>query len=327
MVLKSFTLFLAIVLHISYAKVNFKVEPCEKGFYDLNEGPHWDEKRQVLWHVDINDFSVCRLNTTSGDGECHKLTDLLTLVHPYPNGEDILVTQRNKIVKLNWKTKKTEILAEVAPELNGKERFNDGKADASGRLWMGTIFDGSNGVVEGKGNLYKVEGNKFIKEAEGFWLTNGMTWSHDNKKMFVNDSEGRKIFVFDFDLEKGTLSNKKILVNCANNTDFTANDHPDGLTIDRMGHLWSASYAGGRVFKVNPETGKVEDSVSVPCPLTTSLAFGGPNFDELFVTAAYKNFGPDQRTAHPSCGKVHRITADAITFRGGVMYRPKDNTL
>jgi sugar lactone lactonase YvrE len=177
----------------------------------LNEGPHWDEKQQVLWHVDINGFSVCRLNTTSGDGECHKLTDLLTLVHPYPNGEDILVTQRNKIVKLNWKTKKTEILAEVAPELNGKERFNDGKADASGRLWMGTIFDGSNGVVEGKGNLYKVEGNKFIKEAEGFWLTNGMTWSHDNKKMFVNDSEGRKIFVFDFDLEKGTLCEYKFL--------------------------------------------------------------------------------------------------------------------
>ena len=115
------------------------------------------------------------------------------------------------------------------------------------------------------------------------------------------------------------------MVDCENNTDFTADDHPDGLTIEKSGYLWSASYAGGRVFKVNPVTGKVEDSVSVPCPLTTSLSFGGPNFEDIFVTTAYKNFGPDQRQKHPTCGKVHRITAsEASPLRGGVMYRPKD---
>ena len=115
------------------------------------------------------------------------------------------------------------------------------------------------------------------------------------------------------------------MVDCKNNTDFTANDYPDGLTIDKSGHLWSASYAGGRVFKLNPATGKVEDSVSVPCPLTSSLAFGGPNFEDIFVTTGYSNSGPDQRLKHPACGRVHRIAAnDDLSLRGGAMYRPKD---
>jgi len=110
------------------------------------------------------------------------------------------------MIKLNWKTKKTTLLGEVAPEFKGVERFNDGKADAKGRLWMGTIYDTPDkGVIKGKGNLYKWENNKFVKQSEGFYLTNGLTWSHDNKKLFVNDSEDRKIYVFDFDLEKGTV--------------------------------------------------------------------------------------------------------------------------
>ena len=202
---KTIALIISLFVCYSSAKVRYTVTAVENRFNDLGEGPHWDEKEQALWHVDINGFSVCRLNVTSGDTDCHKLTDLLSLVHPYPNGEDLLVTQRNKMVKLNWKTKKTTLLGEVAPQLKGKERFNDGKADASGRLWMGTILDSDKGVVPGKGNLYTWENNKFVKQADNFYLTNGMTWSHDNKKMYVNDSEGRKIYVFDFDLKNGTV--------------------------------------------------------------------------------------------------------------------------
>jgi len=313
------------VIGYSEAKVHYKVEAVEKSEMDLGEGPHWDEKQQVLWHTDINEFKVCRLNLTSQEVDCHKLTDIATLVHPYPNGEDLLVTQRNKMVKLNWKTKQVTVLDEVAPELKGKERFNDGKADKTGRLWMGTILDSDKGVVPGKGNLYSWEsGRGFRKEAEGFYLTNGMTGPRDQKKLFINDSEGRKIYVFDFDLEKGTVSNKKILVDADNNTDFTVNDHPDGLTIDTTDHLWAASYAGGRVIKIDSNTGDVVDTCSIPCPLTTTPVFGGPNMDQMLVTTAYKNFGPDQRKDHPTCGKVHRITAvDDKTFVGNVMYRPK----
>ncbi|XP_054158666.1 regucalcin-like [Oppia nitens] len=315
----------ALVAASSSKKIHYRVDVVETFASDLGEGPHWDEKQQVLWHTDINTFRVCRLNVSSRVADCHQLSDLATLVHPYPDGQNLLVTQRNKMVRLNWQTKHVDVLAEVAPELKGRERFNDGKADETGRLWMGTILNNDKGgIVPGKGNLYKWENGMFSKQATMFSITNGMTWSYDNRLMYVNDSESHKIYVFDFDIEKGTLSNKRILIDGYNSTDITVNDRPDGLTRDKQGYLWAAANKGGRVFRVDPSTGDVVDSIALPCPLTTTPVFGGPNFNEMFVTTAYGNGGPDQRAKYPTCGQTHRITAvDSDEFVGTVDYRPK----
>ncbi|CAG2116976.1 unnamed protein product [Medioppia subpectinata] len=323
------TLCLIISLSVTYsvAKVHYKVAAVEKMQSDLGEGPHWDEKQHVLWHTDINEFKVCRLNVTSQDSECHKLTDIATFVHPYPNGEDLLVSQRNKLVKLNWKTKKVTVLDEVAPELKGQERFNEGQPDKSGRMWLATVTDsltpGDHSVLPGKGNLWTWESGKgFTKRTDNFYLTNGITWSHDQKKLFINDSRARKIYVFDFDLDKGTVANKTILIDAETRTDWTVNDRPDGLTIDITGHLWASCIGNGRVVKIEPNSGDIVDTCAIPCPLTTTPVFGGPNMDQMFITTAYKNFGPDQRPAHPTCGKVHRITSDDKNFAGSVANRP-----
>ena len=108
-----------------------------------------------------------------------------------------------------------------------------------------------------------------------------------------------------------------MFVNCENNKDFRGGERPDGLTIDANGHLWSALNGGGRVVKINPESGRVEQSIAINAgPLTTSLAFGGANLDELYVTVAYKNKGPDQRSNYPNAGRVHRITIDANVLKG-----------
>lgn len=193
----------------SAMNVKYDVRPVSIDASDLGEGPHWDEKRQELFQVDINNYEVCKLNVTSEHRECFRLNDLLTLVIPYQSSDDILVTQRNNLVQLNWNTKKWDVIGVVAEEMNGNERFNDGKIDAKGRFWGGTLtqesVDPRSKVLIGKGSLYKFENGKFIKMSDGFTLTNGMTWSHDNKKMYVNDSDGRKIYIFDFDLEKGTI--------------------------------------------------------------------------------------------------------------------------
>lgn len=103
------------------------------------------------------------------------------------------------------------MIAEVAPELNGKERFNDGKVDALGRLWIGTLLNAQDGsVVPGAGSLYRLDMNgkkgNFTKMSSNFTLSNGMAWNDDNTLMYFNDSEDRKTYVFDFDLPSGSLS-------------------------------------------------------------------------------------------------------------------------
>ncbi|XP_054161988.1 regucalcin-like [Oppia nitens] len=312
-------------LSLSLSKIHYSVSTVSLNAFKLGEGPHWDDSRQVLWFVDSNDYQVCQLNVSTKLSECHKFDDLISLVHPYDNGDDLLVTIRNKLLRFNWTSKEGYYVAQVAPQLNGKERFNDGKVDALGRLWIGTVLEGKSGVIKGKGNLYKWENGSFVKMSDGFYLTNGMTWSPDNKQMFINDSEDRKVYAFDFNLELGTISNKTILIDGNNSTDLTVNDYPDGLTIDRSGYLWIGSYSNGRVFRVDPQNGDVVDSVSIPCPLTTTPVFGGLNFDEMFVTTGYLNGDSDQRLKYPTCGQVYRIVAlDSNQFVGDIMFTIKN---
>lgn len=139
---------------------------------------------------------------------CLNAGDLVTIVIPYEDSEDdLLVTLRNKVVKLNWRTKQTELIAEVAAERGGKERFNDGKCDAKGRLWVGTVVEDAS---LGQGSLYRLDGNRFVRQAGPFVLSNGLTWSPDDTKLYFDDSEGKKIYSFDFDVESGSLSEYRV---------------------------------------------------------------------------------------------------------------------
>ena len=98
------------------------MKPISNGALDLGEGPFWDEKQQCLWLVDAFVGDICRLDVNTGHLEKHNLGDLVTIVIPFENSnDDLLVTLRNKVLKLNWKTKETELIAEVAPERNGEK--------------------------------------------------------------------------------------------------------------------------------------------------------------------------------------------------------------
>lgn len=62
---------------------------------------------------------------------------------------------------------------------------------------------------------------------------------------------------------------------------------PDGQTIDSDGNLWIALFGGNRVIKIDPRRPEtLLDSIELPADEVTSVAFGGANLDELYVTTA-----------------------------------------
>lgn len=75
-------------------------------------------------------------------------------------------------------------------------------------------------------------------------------------------------------------------------TVFTLEKHnisglPDGQTIDADGNLWIAIFGGSRVIQIDPRKPEILlQTVKIPAKQVTSVAFGGPNLDELFVTTA-----------------------------------------
>ena len=58
---------------------------------------------------------------------------------------------------------------------------------------------------------------------------------------------------------------------------------PDGMCVDDTGGLWSCIYRGGAVHRYTPD-GVLDTVVTLPVPCPTSLAFGGPHLDRLFIT-------------------------------------------
>ena len=64
-------------------------------------------------------------------------------------------------------------------------------------------------------------------------------------------------------------------------------DHvvPDGLAVDAQGRLWSARWEGSCVVQHDTD-GRVIRRIDVPTAKVTSLAFGGPNLDEMLITTS-----------------------------------------
>ncbi|XP_018428653.1 PREDICTED: regucalcin isoform X2 [Nanorana parkeri] len=83
---------------------------------------------------------------------------------------------------------------------------------------------------------------------------------------------------------------------------------PDGMCIDSEGKLWVACYNGGRVIRVDPEAGKVIQTVKLPVDKTTSCCFGGKDYSEMYVTSACEGMDEEWTARQPQSGGIYKIT-------------------
>jgi D-xylonolactonase len=64
---------------------------------------------------------------------------------------------------------------------------------------------------------------------------------------------------------------------------------PDGLTVDAQGFVWCAQWYGAQVVRYDPE-GKVERRIKMPVTQVSSVAFGGDDLTDLYITTAGENW-------------------------------------
>ena len=84
---------------------------------------------------------------------------------------------------------------------------------------------------------------------------------------------------------------------------------PDGLTVDSQGFIWSARWDGWRIERYDPQ-GKLERSIPMPVMRPTSVMFGGPNLDVLYITSARMEFTPEELTKQPLAGDLFAMQVD-----------------
>ena len=130
-------------------------------------------------------------------------------------------------------------------------------------------------------------------------VSNGICWSLDGNKMYYQDSPLRTISAFDFNLNKCTISEREEVVKIPKDMGT-----PDGNTMDATGMVWMANWGGACVSKWNPHTGQMLQKVDIPAYNVTSVAFGGENLEDLYITTASKYMPEDKESLYPDAGKL-----------------------
>jgi sugar lactone lactonase YvrE len=175
-------------------------------------------------------------------------------------------------------------------------RLNDGKCDARGRLWAGTM---SLTREPGAAALYRIEPDGAIEQVvAGATISNGLAWTPAGDQLLWVDSTTQRVDVFDFDLDAGRLSGRRTLLEVP-----AADGLPDGLAMDAEGGVWLTLFGGGQVRRYSP-AGQLDVVIDLPTSNPTSPGFGGPELDRLFVTSARHRLTAQQLRAQTVAGAL-----------------------
>ncbi len=265
---------------------------------ELGEGPIWDAEEQLLYWVDILGRNLHIYDPAAQSDRLIPIGQLVSTVVPYSKGYVALTTE-NGFFTLELARGTLQPLADPERDLP-RNRFNDGKCDAAGRFWAGTMGMDGGGP---SGSLYCLDLDGSVAKVLGdIACSNGIAWSLDNRSMYYIDSGSKQVAAFDYDIRTGAISGRKVIVDYTQDTVF-----PDGMTIDAEGMIWIALWDGYRVERRNPDTGALLDTVRVPTAKVSACAFGGPGLDELYITTAREDMSAEQLTNEPIAGGVFSV--------------------
>jgi L-arabinonolactonase len=276
----------------------YEVEHIEPVQNILGEGPWWSVSEQRLYWIDITGKAFFRLNPATGEIETFELELVIGSMAPNSDGRIIMATE-DGLALWDYESRRMTVLTDnIAHQPEG--RFNDGKVDRRGRFWAGTM------APQPTGYFYKVELDGSVHQMErGIKTSNGLGWSPDNTIMYYCDSGPATIYAYDFDIDAGTLSNRRIFRKFDRPNEGTS----DGLTVDAEGYLWVAFWDGWRVVRFSPD-GEIDREIKMPVQRPTSCIFGGPDLDILYVTSAREGLSEADMAGQPLAGGLFRIQTD-----------------
>jgi L-arabinonolactonase len=240
----------------------------------LGEGPVWDEQEQALYFVDILGRKIHRYDYASQKFDSWTTQSTVGSLALRQHG-GALVAFGDGFGFFDFKSGDVTPLGNPAADIPGAA-WSDGKVDPRGRFLAGTISLDLKGMI---GGLYSVEHGRIFEVATGFGITNGPCWSPDGKTFYYADCIPREIYAYDYDLETGTVSNRRVFANT-----HALGGIPDGATVDAAGRLWSAICEAGKIACWRPD-GTLERIIPMPTKNVSSVMFGGPNLDRMFVTS------------------------------------------
>ena len=243
----------------------------------LGEGPLWDVAEQALYYVDVRAKRIHRLDPASGHTDTWETPSQVGSMALRKGGGALLALE-DGFYTYDFDSGVATLLAK-APGEGEATIMNDGKVDAGGRFIAGGCVRSLTDTTPCAA-LHRLDPDGRVTRLDkDILVSNGPCWSPDGRTFYFTESMSRTVFAYDYDPATGAVSNKRVFVVT---TDLGG--VPDGATVDSQGRYWVAMCMGGRIVCYLPD-GTVDRVIEVPCSWPSSVMFGGPKLDQLYVTS------------------------------------------
>jgi sugar lactone lactonase YvrE len=261
------------------------------------EGPLWDVSEQALYFIDNTGQKIHRYDLATGATRTWETPSVITALALRESGGAV-VTLRNGIHTVDLSTGCFECLMPLSDP--PPFVFNDGKVDRRGRFVIGASTANFSDPTP-DGGLYSLGADHDLRRLDGGGVSfsNGPCWAPDDRTFYFSDSWLFETYAYDYDIETGEVADRRLFVSTRE-----LGGRPDGATVDRDGLVWIAVYGAGKIAAFRPD-GRLERLVDMPVRLVSSVMFGGPELDQLFVTTI--EHGALGEPTEPGAGELYRV--------------------
>ena len=260
---------------------------------ELGEGPVWDVGADALWWVDSEAGEVYR-GRLEGDRvtvvDRRLIGEKVGSVSPAADGGLLVAGERHVHV--------VDPLGSIVDSIrvlddDVQSRLNDSVCDPRGRFLVGSVrLDGRSRQEQ----LVSIDADRSVRVvASGITVSNGIGFSPSGETMYYVDSRPGEVAAYDYDLDAGSASGRRVL--------FESAWTPDGLAVDVDGNLWIAFFGEAKVRCITPQ-GDIVHVIEVPVPHPTCPEFAGEDLDTLVITTALLKMSESERAVSPESGAI-----------------------
>jgi sugar lactone lactonase YvrE len=275
--------------------------------YQLGESPFWHPLEQRLYWVDIVGKAIYRSGMESQTAESWALPSEPGCIAPVQGGGLVMALRCGIYWASDWQGN-LQWLATL-PYNPERVRANDGKCDARGRLWVGTV----DADKQGRAALYCVDCSglspRVTCHVTGANTANGLAWSPDNQTLYWADTAQHSVQQWDFDLAGATLFQQREWLRwSAKPTAWEPLQggyagRPDGACVNHNGDYFVAMYEGQCIEQYN-QAGALLERHSLPVLCPTMPCIGGEAMRTLFVTSARYGRSEEEQERYPDSGAI-----------------------
>jgi len=243
------------------------------------EGPVWIAEEKRLLFSDIPANRIYRL---AGDGH------VMTFREPSGNSNGLTLDQKGRLIACEHgnrrvtRTEKDGSVTPLADRFQGKKLNspNDVVVKSDGAIYF---TDPAYGITSDQqeqplAGVYRVspDGKEISLVADDLARPNGLAFSPDEKKLYIDDSERRHIRVYDV-RDDGSLSGGSLF----HDMNVSIPGSPDGMKVDIHGHVYCTGAGGVWVFDAD---GKHLGTIVTP-EKPSNCAWGNDDWRSLYITA------------------------------------------